>query len=62
MGQVAQGNDGAMPDRASMIMVMKLSGSRKPLAGDLIRPMAALLDSAMPFVKPHSLVASIDSR
>lgn len=38
-------------------MVMKLSGYRNPRATDRIRAMAALLDSAIPFVNFHSRVA-----
>jgi len=45
-----------------MIMVMNDLGSWKPRALVRIRPMEALLDSAIPFVSRHSMVASIDSR
>ena len=43
-------------------MVMKLSGYRNPRATDRIRAMAALLDSAIPFVNFHSRVASMEAR
>lgn len=59
---VAQGRSGARPPRSNMIMVMNACGSWKPRALARIRPIEALLDSAIPFVKPHSMVASIDAR
>lgn len=51
-----------MPARSSMIMVMKASESWKPRALVRMRPMAALLDSAMPLVSRHSSVASMEGR
>ena len=51
-----------MPARSSMIMVMKAWGSWKPRALVRMRPMAALLDSAIPLVSFHSMVASIEGR
>jgi len=51
-----------MPALCSMIIVMKFSGSWKPRAADRIRPMAAMLDSEMPFVNYYSSVASMEAR
>ena len=64
VGQVAgcNGSSGPMPARSSMIMGMKASAVWKPRALVRRRPMAALLDSAMPFVSRHSMVASIEAR
>lgn len=45
-----------------MIMVMNASGSWNPRALARIRPIDALLDSAMPLVNRYSMVASIDTR
>ena len=59
---MVQGRPGAMPARSNMIMVMKASGSWNPRALPRIRPIDALLDSAMPLVSRHSIVASIDAR
>lgn len=46
--------------RSSMIMVMNACGSWDPRAAVRCRPIAALLDSAMPLVSFHSMVASIE--
>lgn len=51
-----------MPARSSMIMVMKALGLWKPRALARMRPMLALLDSAIPLVSRHSMVASIEAR
>lgn len=59
---VAQGRSGARPPLSNMIMVMNAFGSWKPRALARMRPIEALLDSAIPLVKPHSMVASIDAR
>ena len=59
---VAQGRSGARPARSSMIMVMNASGSWKPRALARMRPIDALLDSAMPLVSFHSMVASIEDQ
>ena len=59
---MVQGSWGAMPARSSMIMVMKASGSWKPRALARMRPIDALLDSAIPLVSFHSMVASIEAR
>ena len=56
------GSRGAIPARSSMIIVMKAVGSWKPRALARMRPMEALLDSAMPLVSFHSMVASIEGR
>ncbi len=61
-GQDAQGRSGARPARSSMIIVMNALGSWKPRALARMRPMAALFDSAIPLVKRHSMVASIEVR
>ena len=61
-GYGVQGRTGPRPPRSSMIMVMKAAGLWKPLALRRMRPMTELLASAMPLVKPHSMVASIESR
>ena len=58
----AQGRSGAMPARSSMIMAMNAWGSWKPRALVRIRPMAALTDSAIPLVRRHSMVASMEAR
>ena len=51
-----------MPAQSSMIMVMKASGLWKPRALVRMRPIDALFDSAMPLVRRHSMVASIEVR
>ena len=59
---VAQGSWGVRPARSSIIMVMNALGSWKPRALARMRPIDALLDSAMPLVSFHSMVASIEDR
>ena len=45
-----------------MIMVMKAWAVWKPRALVRMRPIDALLDSAMPLVSRHSMVASMEVR
>ena len=59
---VDHGRLGASPARSNMIMVMKFVGSWKPRALVRSRPIEALFDSAMPLVRRHSMVASMESR
>lgn len=62
LAPAAHGSGGASPARSSMIMVMKRSGSWNPRALARMRPMAAFVLSAKPFVNFHSSVASREAR
>ena len=59
---VAQGRLGPRPPRSSMIMVMNAFGSWNPRAFARSLPIDALVDSARPLVRRHSIVASIEVR